>query len=412
MTKKILGILREEKQPVERRVPFLPEQCREMLSRWPDLEIWVQPSPHRCVPDEAYSKVGCLVAEDLSGAHWLFGVKEVPAALLIKNKPYFIFSHVIKKQPYNRGMFQQMIENGNSLYDYECFTDLSGVRTVAFGHFAGLVGAYNGLRAWGKRNGQFDLTPAYQLSSLDQMYAAISKLSLGNLKVVVTGTGRVGNGIVEVLEKAGISKVNPEAFLELDYKYPVYTQLSSGHLYERLDGEKWSTEWFHKNPGLVRSLFVPYTQKADLFIAGAYWNPLSPKLFRRQDMLHSQFRLKVIADVTCDIDGSIPSTVRASTITDPFYDFDPFNGIDLPAFAHPKAVTVMAVDNLPCEMPIDASRAFGKQLEKEVVPELMLGQESVVLEKAQILKDGKITSAFSYLEAYAFNNNEAYFQLD
>jgi alanine dehydrogenase len=316
-----IGLIREGKTPPDRRVALVPAQCVQVKTMYPEVEMLVQPSPHRCLPDSAYAEAGCVVTEDLTGCDLLFGIKEVPIAALIPGKTYFFFSHTIKAQKYNRRLLQTVLERDITLVDYECLTDEQGGRIIAFGRYAGIVGAYNAFWTYGKKYGRFELKRAYQCRDRFEMEAEYAKIKLRPIKIAVTGSGRVGQGALEVLTGMGIPEVSPGDFLQRTVsrtglyppplprlpRAPRRPPVGPGRLLPQ--------------PGNYRSAFKPYAEAADMLIASAYWNPQAPPLFTRDEMGQAGFRIRVVADITCDIDGSIPSTVRPSTILDPVYDY-------------------------------------------------------------------------------------------
>jgi saccharopine dehydrogenase (NAD+, L-lysine-forming) len=402
MKKIKIGLIKEGKVPTDRRVALTPEQCHQVMKLYPHISICVEPSTERCYSDEEYRQAGIPVAESIEDCNLLFGIKEVPPTQLIPGKTYLFFSHTIKEQPFNRQMLQSILQKNITLIDYECLTNASGERVVAFGRYAGIVGAYNGIMTYGRRHGTFELTPAHQCKDLQAMKEEFSKVKLPPVKIVVTGRGRVGKGVAEVLLGMKIRQVSPQQLLEQGFDEPVFTQLASVDYYQRLDGEAWNSEYFYSNPDKVASTFKRYTRVADILLAAAYWDPESPALFSAEDMKAPDFRIKVIADITCDINGSIPSTLRASTIQDPVYDYNPYSGELEPAFSADTNINVMAVDNLPCELPRDASKDFGKQLIEQVFPLLLGDKENSMLAEATITKAGELTDFYSYLSNYVY----------
>lgn len=396
-----IGLITERKSPPDRRVAFLPEQCVEISQKFP-VSFKVEPSQVRCLPDEVYLSMGLNVTSDLSDCDVLFGIKEVPVEALMPEKTYLFFSHTIKKQPHNQKLLQAVLQKNIRLIDYECLTDDQGNRTVAFGRFAGIVGAYNGFRMWMQRAHQTPLKPAFECGDMEEMldYARHHLATLGPIKIVITGTGRVGKGAKEVLDALGIAQVEPEDFLIQTYNKPVYTVLSSRHYYHHVEKEGWDEDHFRQHPEQYRSHFNSFAACTDLFISCHFWNPKAEPLFRAEHLLEPDFRIKVISDVTCDLDGSIPTTLRTSSIASPFYDVNPKTMSEEAAFSSDENITVCAVDNLPCELPYDASLAFGKMLEKHVIPELFSAQ-SDVLDRATIASKGKLMPRFAYLQDYA-----------
>lgn len=396
-----LGIIREGKNPPDKRVAFTPIQTEEIEQRFPHMKVIVQKSPLRCFADEEYKACDIEVAEDVSNCDVLMGIKEVPVDQLVENKTYLFFSHTIKKQPYNQKLLQEILKKKIRLIDYETLTDRLGNRMVAFGRFAGIVGAYNGLWAYGKRYNAFTLRRAFDCFDVNDLKIELRRINLPVLKIILTGAGRVGKGAMETLDTAGIRKVSPADFLNRTFNEPVYVQLGSSDYHIHKEGKHFNREEFHKNPERYRSDFLKYTKVADVLMAGAFWNPKAPVLFTREDMLAPEFNIKVIADITCDIGGSIPSTKKASTITEPIYDYNPTtDSIQLP-LSDNKHVTVMAVDNLPCELPRSASEEFGRDLIDKILPLFLNDDPDAILHRGTIAKGGELTETFAYLSDYA-----------
>lgn len=396
-----IGIIREGKAPPDKRVPFTPEQCRYINENMPGLEVVVQPSSIRCFTDDEYRNQSITVQEDLSDCDVLMGVKEVPIDELLPGKIYFFFSHTIKMQPYNRKLLQEIVKRGIQLVDYEVLTDRNGMRIIGFGRFAGLVGAYNGFRAYGLRNGLFDLKPAWLCHDMDEMVQQLQKVNLPDIRIVVTGGGRVAGGVLELLDELNIRKLNVEEYLsDSEFAGPVYVQLNPGDYNQHKLGLPFDLLHFYNHPADYVGTFGRYLPITDLLIGAAYWDPKAPVLFTLHDTLKVDFRISVIADITCDIDGSIPTTRRASTIDEPFYDFDPESGEIREPFSSEKHISVMAVDNLPCELPKDASHDFGKNLIEKVLPHLAGSDSEHIIERASITKNGKLTDRFEYLKDY------------
>jgi alanine dehydrogenase len=395
-----LGIIREGKNPPDKRVPFTPLQTEEIQQRFPHVKVFCQTSPLRCYQDDEYRKLDVTTQEDVSHCDVLMGIKEVPVQNLVAGKTYLFFSHTIKKQPYNKKLLQEILKKKITLIDYEVLKDLRGNRLVAFGRFAGIVGAYNGLLTYGQRFKLFSLRRAFDCFDVNDLKLELRKVKLPPIKIILTGSGRVAKGAMETLDTAGIRKVNPHDYLTKQFDEPVYVQLGSADYHSRIEGGHFNREEFHNHPERYESHFLLYTKVTDLLLAGAYWNPKAPVLFTKEDMQSPAFKIKVIADITCDIEGSVPSTKRASTIADPIYDYDPFTDSIQPPLTNEKFVTVMAVDNLPCELPRSASEEFGRDLLDRVLPELFVEDDDGVIKRATIAKNGKLTEGFSYLSDY------------
>jgi len=396
-----IGILRENKTPIDKRVPLTPEQCVEVQQKFPHVSIVVQPSKIRCFNDSEYAALGIQLNEDLSDCDILMGVKEERIGDLIEGKKYLIFSHVIKKQPYNRELLQTIVKKKIQLIDYEVLTNKEGFRIIGFGRFAGLVGAYSGLRAFGIRNQFFDLKPAHECENLAEMLINLDTINLPPLKIAVTGDGRVANGVLEILNYLKITRLTPEQYLLFENPpVPVYVQLLPEDYVRRKDDYEFDLFHFFTNPAMYQNTFIPFAETTDLLMAAAYWDPKAPVLFTTDDMKSESFRISVISDITCDIDGSIPSTKRSSVIEEPFYDYNPATEELEPAFSSKQNITVQAVDNLPCELPKDASLDFGRNLIDKVFPSLFGNDTDGIIERATITKNGKLTMRFSYLQGF------------
>lgn len=400
MTNLRIGILREGKVPPDHRVPLIPEHCEQLLLKYPgQLEIYVQPSPIRAIPEASFAAAGCIIQEDVSQCDILMGVKEVPVDLLIPGKTYLFFSHTVKKQAYNRRLLQKMLEKKIRMIDYELLTFESGKRAVAFGHFAGVVGTHNGLRAYGLRTGLFKLKAAHACHDYAELRSLYTSMILPPIKIAVTGTGRVGAGALELLHLAGAKAVTKEEFLFQEFDEAVYVELRSKDLYRHKHNRPFESSHFHEFPGEYVSTFSPYLAVTDLLVNTIYWDPAAPVFFTKEDMQERDFKIKTIADITCDIEGSIPSTLRASSIAEPFYGYDPVSGKETAPF-QPHAIDVMAVDNLPCELPRDASREFSYNLLQYIMDQLIVTPESPMLLRATICRNGQLSPRFSYLSDF------------
>jgi saccharopine dehydrogenase (NAD+, L-lysine-forming) len=396
-----VGILRETKNPPDRRVPLTPPQIIALEELYPFVEFFVQPSDFRSYSNEEYEYLDIPLKEDLSDCDILMGVKEIDRRTLIPGKTYIFFAHVAKKQPHNKPMFREMADKKITLIDYEYLTTEKNERVVAFGRWAGIVGAYNGLRARGIKTNRFKLKPAYQCRDLDEMWAGLRLIELRpGLKVLITGGGRVAHGAMETLNICNIVQVNPEDFLSREFDIPVFCQIGPEHYTKHPIRPLFNLNHFSKHPEEYESAFLPYSRVTDILITGHYWDPRSPVFFTKEDMRKAEFRISVIADISCDVNGPIPSTLRSTTISDPFYGYNPFLETEEPAFTRPSNITVMSIDNLPGELPRDASHDFGKQLIQNVLHDILSGNLSPMIERATILRDGKLTPAFTYLGDY------------
>ena len=394
-----VAIIKEGKTPPDMRVPLTPNQCVDVQNSFPEIELSVQSSQVRIFKDDEYANSGLPVLDEVQGADVLFGVKEVPLNMLIENKTYFFFSHTTKEQPYNRGLLRTILDKKIRLIDYEGLTNENGIRLIGFGYYAGIVGAYNGMMAWGKRTKSFDLCPALELTTMEDVANELKKAKLPNIKIVLTGAGRVAKGVLDIMEMMGIKKVSPEDFLANQFNESVYTQLFVTDYNKRKDGKELPRQDFYKNYREYDSDFFKFTRVTDLYISGHFYAEHSPFIFTREEAKHPDFRIKVVADISCDIDGPVASTLRPSTIDDPLYGYDPINEVETD-FDNDNAITVMAVDNLPCELPAVASEGFGKELIAHIIPQLFNNDKNGVLKRATITENGKLTDKYAYLQNY------------
>ena len=395
-----IGIIREGKNPPDKRVPLTPKQCREILDTYAGVEIFVQPSAIRAIPDSAYEAEGLPLREDLSNCDLLVGVKEVPIDMLIPGKRYMFFSHTFKKQPYNRALLNAIIDKKISLIDYEVLTRDSGSRLIGFGRYAGIVGCYNSLLAAGKKNGWYDLKPANQCEDRKEVERELAKVKLpANYKIILTGGGRVGKGAMEILDFMNMPKVSPDDFLNKTFDHAVYTQLEVLDYNKKKDGSEGTKQEFYNTPELFESDFMRFAPLGDMYIACHYWDHRSPFIFSREDAKSGDFKINVVGDISCDIDGPVASTLRPSTIADPLYGYHAGSESEAD-FMDADAIGVMAVDNLPCELPMDASEDFGSELVKHIIPEFFKTESSILRRATETSLEGGLTEEFAYLEGY------------
>jgi saccharopine dehydrogenase (NAD+, L-lysine forming) len=395
---KYIGLIREGKIPFDNRVSLTPAQCKWIHKNSPDTRIIAQSSEHRCFSDREFQLAGVEVREDVSGCDVLLGIKEVPIPDLIPGKTYLFFSHTKKMQPHNQALLRSIIEKKISLIDYECLEHEDGQRIIGFGFFAGVVGAHNGMIAYGKRTGLFNLDRVYKQRSFRELIHIYFGLKLPNVKIAITGSGRVAHGILEIMNLMGIHEVEPDEYLKKRFSYPVYTQLKGAELYRHKKGG-YERDHFHLHPEEYECLFLPYASQTDILMNGVYWEKNIPRLFEKDAIRSEEFIIQTIADIADDVNGSVPINIGDQPIEDPFY------GVDRRTFQKtepflPGSIDMMVVGNLPNELPRDASRYFGEQLIKYVLEDVLKGG-SEIIERATITKNGKLTNYFEYLKDYA-----------
>ncbi len=394
-----IGLIKEGKVPADNRVALTPAQCKWIHKNSKEVKVIVQSSPHRCFSDKEYRMAGVEVKGDVNDADILFGIKEVPINELIANKTYLIFSHTKKMQPHNREMLQNMLQKKITLIDYECLEHEDGQRILGFGFFAGIVGAHNGMMAYGQRTGKYNLQRVYIQNSFRQLIHTYFGMKVPNIKIAATGSGRVAHGVLEIMNLMGMIEVEPDEYLDRTFSYPVFVQLKGANLYEHKISGTYNREDFHNNPQDYKSKFLPYTKVTDILMNGIYWDNDLPRLFEWEDFAAEDFNIKTIADITDDKGGSIPCNLGDATIETPIYGVDKLTRQKTLPYLQ-NSIDVMSVGNLPNELPRDASRYFGEQLIKYVFEDLVTGSSSII-EKATIVKNGKLTEHFDYLKEYA-----------
>ena len=393
-----IGIIKEFKSPPDKRVVFSPEKCVETLQKFPQVEFFIEKSDIRCFSDLEYEEMGLKVVTDLSNCDVLIGVKEVPIEKLINNKKYFFFSHTIKKQPYNKKLLQQIIKKNIELFDHETIVDNNNNRLIGFGYYAGVIGAYNGLRAYGLKNHTFSIPKAIDLKDRQEFNSILKSLSIPNMKILLTGKGRVGSGTKEVLDFLKIKEVSAHDFINETYNESVYVNIDVLD-YNYSDSIENTVSNFYNYPEKFRSTFSKFLSVSDIYFAGHYHNPKAPKLITLDDIKNPDFYVQVIADLSCDINGPIASTIRPSTIENPTYGFHKEKLVECD-FLDENALAVMAVDNLPCELPRDSSEMFGEMFLKYVIPSFFNNDQDNILKNSKITSEGSLTDRFSYLSDY------------
>ncbi len=394
-----IGLIREEKIPADNRVALIPSQCKWIQQNFSGVKIIVQHSEHRCFSDREYKMAGIEVREVVSDCDILMGIKEVPVGMLIQGKTYFIFSHTKKLQPHNRQLLQAIIKNNITLIDYECMEHDDGTRILGFGFFAGIVGAHNGIIAYGERSGAFHLDRVNSQKDFRHLIHTYFGLKLPNIKIAVTGSGRVAHGVLEIMNLMGVHETEPDQYLEKQFSYPVYVHLKGVDLYENKKSGKYNRKEFHANPKKYKNLFRNYISVTDVLMNGVYWQKDIARLFELKDISNKKFAIQTIADISDDTNGSVPCNIRDSTIEDPVYGVDK-KTLKITKPYLPGSVDVMAVGNLPNELPRDASGYFGEQIIKYILNDIINGG-SEILNKATIVNNGKLTKPYAYMKEYA-----------
>ena len=394
----------ETKTPVDNRVALTPAQVAKLNQEYPDSEIVVQSSDIRAFSDEEYRREGVKVVEDVSDCDVLFGIKEAKISTLLPNKHYVFFGHIAKMQEYNRPLLQAFLNKGITFTDYEYLVDDHNIRLCAFGWWAGVVGVYYTLRGYGLKTGLFELPKPDIKFTLDQLIQNLKDIELPKVKLLVTGAGRVSQGAQYVLEKIGAVKVCESDYLN-DKKVTAltYAVADADRLVKRKDGASFTWDDFIKNPQEYESDFMRWAKYTDVLICAHFWAPNAPVYLSADDLKSSDNKIRMIGDVTCDIMGSVKSTIRPATHAEPYYDYNPLTEKEEPLFANKDNITVEAVDTCPNALPMDASEFFGSMLIPHVFTPLLEGhgEDSKVIERATIVKNGKLTDHFSYLTDFS-----------
>ncbi len=395
----VIGLIREGKIPADSRVALTPAQCKFLTKNVENVVVKVESAPDRCYSDEEYARAGVEITHDLSDCNLLLGIKEVPVSQLIPNKRYMFFSHTKKMQPYNRALMQAMVQKNITLIDYECLEHKDGQRIIGFGFFAGIVGAHNGIMAYGNRTGAFKLERVHKIKDYRALIHTYFGLKLPPIKIAVTGSGRVAHGILEIMNLMDVQEVEPDEYLNNQFDYPVYVHLKGNNLYQHKTNHTYNRNHFHEHPEEYTCLFEQYCAHTDILMNGIYWGPSVPRLFSMDSLKRPDFKIQTIADITDDKHGSTPCNLGDATIQDPVYGVDRLSGEQTLPYIE-GSVDIMAVGNLPNELPRDASRYFGEQLIKYILDDVRKGG-SAIIERATILNEGKLTEEFDYLKDYA-----------
>ncbi|WP_295185703.1 NAD(P)-dependent oxidoreductase [Sediminibacterium sp.] len=395
----VIGLIREGKIPADNRVALTPAQCKFLTKNVENVVVKVESAPDRCYSDEEYARAGVEITNDLSDCNLLLGIKEVPVSQLIPNKRYMFFSHTKKMQPYNRALMQAMVQKNITLIDYECLEHKDGQRIIGFGFFAGIVGAHNGIMAYGNRTGAFKLERVHKIKDYRALIHTYFGLKLPPIKIAVTGSGRVAHGILEIMNLLDVQEVEPDEYLSKDFDYPVYVHLKGNNLYQHSTNKTYHRDHFHEHPEEYECLFDQYCAHTDILMNGIYWGTNVPRLFSMESLKRPDFKIQTIADITDDKHGSIPCNLGDATIQDPVYGVNKLSGQKTDPYMS-NSVDIMAVGNLPNELPRDASRYFGEQLIKYILEDVRKGG-SAIIERATILNEGKLTDEFEYLKDYA-----------
>ena len=398
-----IALIKETKVPEDNRVALVPKQVAELNRQFPQHQIMVQASDIRAFSDDEYRAEGVEVVNDVSDADVLFGIKEAKIESLIPNKHYFFFGHIAKMQEYNRPLLQAFMNKSITFSDYEYLVDENNERVCAFGWWAGVVGVYYTLRGYFLREGKDILPKPTKSFTLSELRNILTIVKLPKVKILITGNGRVAQGATYVMrECCRAEELSMEEFLSNEpIDHISFHRASPEELVKHKDGKPYVRKHFREHPEEYVSDFIKFAKHADIYIPCHYWDPKAPVYLEQDDFSKYDLPIKMIGDITCDICGSVKSTVRPATHAEPYYDFNPVSKKEEPAFSSPDNITVMAVDTCPNALAIDTSAYFGEMLTKHVLEPLLKGEHSDVIDRSMILKEGLLTSRFAYLKDFA-----------
>ena len=396
-----IGIVRESRND-ENRTPLVPEHIKKYKESNPNINFIIQPSNNRCFSDEEYELCGAKINENLNECSIIFGVKEIDPNILINNRTYLFFSHTFKinKQQKNiekhkKDLLLSILNKKITLIDYENIRGKNGTRCLGFGRFAGIVGCYNTLNLLLRVLGKQSLASAYKINDYERLVLNLKNLYFPKTKILVTGDGRVAKGVIELLNQTNIKAVSKKDFLEKKFDQPIFCNLETKDYVTNNSSTNFNLEHFINNPQDYSSSALQYLKETNILISAHYWDPSSPKIFENEDLKVLQ-NLKIVGDITCDINGSVPTTIRSTTIEEPNYWIERYNLKEIDE--NNDGIAVMAVDNLPSELPRDSSTEFSEGIINEVLPFLLKEDDGRIL-------NGTITTDGSFLEKYNYLNN-------
>ena len=396
-----IGIVRESRND-ENRTPLVPEHIKKYKESNPNINFIIQPSNSRCFSDEEYELCGAKINENLNECSIIFGVKEIDPNILINNRTYLFFSHTFKinKQQKNiekhkKDLLLSILNKKITLIDYENIRGKNGTRCLGFGRFAGIVGCYNTLNLLLKVLGKQSLASAYKINDYERLVLNLKNLYFPKTKILVTGDGRVAKGVIELLNLTNIKAVSKKDYLEKKFDQPIFCNLETKDYVTNNSSSDFSLEHFINNPQNYSSSALQYLKETDILISAHYWDPSSPKIFENEDLKVLQ-NLKIVGDITCDINGSVPTTIRSTTIEEPNYWIERYTLKEIDE--NNDGIAVMAVDNLPSELPRDSSTEFSEGIINEVLPFLLKEDDGRIL-------NGTITTDGSFLEKYNYLND-------
>ena len=429
---RMIAIRREDKNEWERRAPLTPDAVKELANNY-DITFHIQPSTTRIFPDEAYKQAGGVVKEDLSNCPIFIGIKEMPADFFLPEKTYVFFSHTTKGQPHNMPMLKRLIDLKCTLIDYELITDQNGKRLVFFSFHAGLAGMVSGLWSLGRRLKAEGITTPFEkiqqakdYPSLKDAKAAIADVGskivenglppqLSPMIIGFSGYGNVSKGAQEIFDELPHKVIEPEELASLTNpdNHVLYKVIfKEQHLVESIDPKQtFDLHDYYAHPEKYRSIFHRYLPYLTYLVNCIFWTPDYPRLITKDDIkkLYSspQPKLRGIADISCDIEGSIECLVKCTDPANPTYTYLPDKDTIADGFS-PAGPVILAVDTLPAEIPLESSTYFSGVL-KDFIGHLVSCDFSKEydhlslpepLKKALILHKGKLTPKYQYMQNF------------
>ncbi|MFW3145535.1 MAG: bifunctional lysine ketoglutarate reductase /saccharopine dehydrogenase family protein [Thermoplasmatota archaeon] len=428
-----IGIRRESKNRWERRSPLTPEHVLRLVNDY-GIDFTVQPSELRIFSNEKYEQAGALTCEEFKEKDIVLGIKEVPIHELEPGRTYMFFSHTIKGQPHNMPMLRKMMELRCTLFDYERIVDEKNRRLIFFGWHAGVAGMVDTLWALGRRleweglrNPFSSVMKAHEYGDLPQIREHISSIgrliatygipySLRPFVIGIAGAGNVSKGVQEILDLLPVKEVSPQELKDLKKRKDSGTNIYKVIFNEwdivepKEPDQKFDLQDYYDHPEKYSGRFFSYVPYLTVLMNCIYWTEKYPRLITKEQVkeLYSDHRspkLRMIGDISCDVEGAVEATVKATTPEDPLYVYDPWDDRPVPGWKGTGPV-LLAVDNLPCEIPLESSEYFGERL-KEFIPAIAAADLDVEtddlklpkpLMNSLILHKGKLTKQYSYLE--------------
>ena len=376
----MIGIRREDKNRWERRTPLIPKDVIKYVQQ--GYKFVVQPSPIRAFADEQYRDAGAKIEEDLSDVELILGIKEIPVDKIIPDKTYMIFSHTVKGQKYNMAMLKKIMDTNSTLIDYELIRDDKGRRLIFFGKYAGNAGIVDTLSYLGKRlasqgidNPFFKLQQAYRYETLDNIKNEMEGIGqmikekglsedLVPFVVGIAGYGHVSQGVQEVLSSLPVEEISPTDIdkIPADKNKIFKVIFKEKDLVRRNDEGNFELQEYYNYPQFYHSVFSKYLPYLTVLMNTIYWDQRYPRLLTKEDAKnYKKWRLKIIGDISCDVDGAIEITVKDTDPGNPVYLYDPLTGEIVDGYKG-EGLLVMAVSNLPAEIPVDSSVEFSRVL--------------------------------------------------